>query len=238
MKFSHKRRLFAAALAASLLPLAAAPASAASEVYHPAYLSGFPDGSIRPEAALTREQLAQALYRLIPGSVRSGLRAQSVFSDVSADRWSYPAVSAAVELGILYGTADGAFLPEAAVSGPELAAALMRLSASDAAAEALPELARGWSALDVSFENDCGWVMGLNGTVFEPDAALTRAQFAEILNRLLSRTPQTLDGLLIGMPLWRDNLDTECWYFTVMQEAGTDHTAVCSGEDETWSGVG
>ena len=70
MKFSHIRRFAGAVL---LLALLAGQAFAAGEVFHPAYLSGFPDGTIRPEAALTREQLAQALYRLIPEDRRAGL---------------------------------------------------------------------------------------------------------------------------------------------------------------------
>ena len=83
MKFSHIRRFAAAVL---LLALLAGQAFAAGEVFHPAYLGGFPDGTIRPEAALTREQLAQALYRLIPEDRRAGLDAPTCFCDVPPSR--------------------------------------------------------------------------------------------------------------------------------------------------------
>ena len=111
MKFSYIRRFAAAVL---LLALLAGQAFAAGEVFHPAYLGGFPDGTIRPEAALTREQLAQALYRLIPEDRRAGLDAPTCFCDVPPSRWSYTAITATVNLGALYGTQDGAFSPEGA----------------------------------------------------------------------------------------------------------------------------
>ena len=156
MKFSYIRRFAADVL---LLAMLAGQAFAAGEVFHPAYLSGFPDGTIRPEAALTREQLAQALYRLIPEDRRAGLDAPTCFCDVPPSRWSYTAITATVNLGVLYGTQDGAFSPEGGVTGPELAAVLMRIAASKTAAECLPELAEGWSALEPSFSAGDGWIM-------------------------------------------------------------------------------
>lgn len=162
MKRAYLRKLTAAALLAALL---LSPVLAAEEL-HPAYLGGFPDGSIRPESTLTREQLAQALYRLIPEAQRTELTAPVCFSDVPPSRWSSEAVTAMVNLGVLYGTGDGAFCPEAAVNAPELAAALMRAAASETARACLPELAAGWDAQSFCFETGGGWVMGLEGTVF------------------------------------------------------------------------
>lgn len=235
MKFSTIRGL---AIAAVLFGLLAGQAFAAGEVFHPAYLGGFPDGTIRPEAALTREQLAQALYRLIPENCRDGLDAPTCFSDVPPSRWSYAAVTAMVNLGVLYGTQNGTFSPETGVTGPELAAALMRVAASETAAGCLPELAESWSALEPSFSEGDGWIMGFDGAKFEPDRPLARAELAHILNRLLDRSPASLDALLVGMPLWTDNLDTEMWYFLDMQEAGTGHTACPDAGGEAWSALG
>lgn len=45
--------------------------------------------------------------------------------------------------------------------------------------------------------------MGFDGETFDPDAALTRARLAQILNGLLGRTPSALEDLLIGMPVFR-----------------------------------
>lgn len=236
MEIVSKCALAAAALALLLsLPNARA---AASEASHPAYLTGFPDGTVRPEAPLTREQLAQALWRLLQEAARGDLTAPTCFFDVPPSRWSYEAVTAMVNLGVLYGTGDGAFSPEAGVSGPELAAALMRISASEEAAAAMPEVSAGWAAQALSFTEGDGWVMGFDGERFCPDKPLTRAEFAAIFNRLLGRAPRAVDDLMVGMPVWSDNADSTAKYFLAIQEAGTDHTACTADGGERWTGLG
>ena len=55
------RKLALAALLTALLT----GACFAGEVFHAAYLQGFPDGSIRPDAAVTRAELAEILYRMM-----------------------------------------------------------------------------------------------------------------------------------------------------------------------------
>ena len=58
------------------------------------------------------------------------------------------------------------------------------------------------------------------------------------MNLILGRTPQSLSDLLVGMPLFSDNLDTEATYFLAMQEAAIDHTAYICGDGERWTGLG
>lgn len=221
----------------ALLYVFGQPCLAADAVLHPAYLTGFSDGTLRPEEVLTREQLAQALYRLIPEAQRPAA-GESCFSDVPRTRWSYAAVTALSGLGILYGTPEGTFEPEKGVSGEMLAAVLMRIAASETGETAFPALAAGWRAQEISFEAGNGWVMGLDGTCFCPDEPLTRGRFAQILNRILERTPSSLESLMIGMPLWSDNLDTQGEYFLAMQEAAVTHTAACTAQAEHWTGLG
>ena len=80
--------------------------------------------------------------------------------------------------------------------------------------------------------------MGLHGAAFSKEQALSRAELAVILNRILGRTPQSLSDLLVGMPLLSDNLDTEAPYFLAIQEAAIDHTAWVCGDGERWTGLG
>ncbi len=64
------------------------------------------------------------------------------------------------------------------------------MRAQESGKEALAALSSGWAAQDVTFEAGNGWVMGLHGAVFSKQA-LSRAELAEILNRILGRTPQS-----------------------------------------------
>ena len=232
MKFFRKLLLAFLLLAALRVPCFA------QEAFHGAYLQGFPDGSIRPEKQVTRAELAEILNRMMSPDARQELTSESAFRDVGCGHWAYEAVSAMAGLRLMLGDTDGNFRPNDGVTGEELSVILERVRAQDSGKEALAALSSGWAAQDVTFEAENGWVMGLHGAVFSKEQALSRAELAEILNRILGRAPQSLSDLLVGMPLFSDNLDTEAPYFLAMQEAAIDHTARACGDGERWTGLG
>ena len=232
MKFFRKLLLAFLLLAALRVPCFA------QEAFHGAYLQGFPDGSIRPEKQVTRAELAEILYRMISPDARQELTAESAFRDVERNHWAYEAVRTMAGLRLMLGDTDGNFRPNDGVTGEELSVILERVRAQDSGKEALAALSSGWAAQEVTFEAGNGWVMGLHGAVFSKEQALSRAELAEILNLILGRTPQSLSDLLVGMPLFSDNLDTEATYFLAMQEAAIDHTAYICGDGERWTGLG
>ena len=232
MKFFRKLLLAFLLLAALRVPCFA------QEAFHGAYLQGFPDGSIRPEKQVTRAELAEILYRMISPDARQELTAESAFRDVGRNHWAYEAVRTMAGLRLMLGDGNGNFRPDDGVTGEELSVILERVRAQESGKEALAALSSGWAAQEVTFEAGNGWVMGLHGAVFSKEQALSRAELAEILNRILGRTPQSLSDLLVGMPLFSDNLDTEAAYFLAMQEAAIDHTAYICGDGERWTGLG
>ncbi len=232
MKIFRKLLLALLVLAALRVPCFA------QEAFHGAYLQGFPDGSIRPEKQVTRAELAEILYRMISPDARQELTAESAFRDVGRNHWAYEAVRTMAGLRLMLGDTDGNFRPNDGVTGEELSIILERVRAQDSGKEALAALSSGWAAQEVTFEAGNGWVMGLHGAAFSKEQALSRAELAEILNRILGRTPQSLSDLLVGMPLFSDNLDTEAPYFLAMQEAAIDHTARACGDGERWTGLG
>ena len=232
MKFFRKLLLALLVLTALRVPCFA------QEAFHGAYLQGFPDGSIRPEKQVTRAELAEILHRMMSPDARQELTSESAFRDVGCGHWAYEAVSAMAGLRLMLGDGNGNFRPDDGVTGEELSVILERVRAQESGKEALAALSSGWAAQDVTFEAGNGWVMGLHGAVFSKEQALSRAELAEILNRILGRAPQSLSDLLVGMPLFSDNLDTEAPYFLAMQEAAIDHTARACGDGERWTGLG
>ena len=232
MKFFRKLLLAFLLLAALRVPCFA------QEAFHGAYLQGFPDGSMRPEKQVTRAELAEILYRMISPDARQELTAESAFRDVERNHWAYEAVRTMAGLRLMLGDGNGNFRPDDGVTGEELSVILERVRAQESGKEALAALSSGWAAQEVTFEAGNGWVMGLHGAVFSKEQALSRAELAEILNRILGRKPEALSDLLVGMPLFSDNLDTEAPYFLAMQEAAIDHTARACGDGERWTGLG
>ncbi len=237
-KEERNMKIFRKLLLAFLLLAALRVPCFAQEAFHGAYLQGFPDGSIRPEKQVTRAELAEILYRMISPDAKRELTSESAFRDVGRGHWAYEAVCAMAGLRLMLGDTDGNFRPEDGVTSEELAIILERVRAQESGKTALAALSSGWAAQEVTFEAGNGWVMGLHGAAFSKEQALTRAELAVILNRILGRTPQSLSDLLVGMPLFSDNLDTEAPYFLAMQEAAIDHTACICGDGERWTGLG
>ena len=189
----------AAALAAVFLALCA-PCRAAEMDEHPAYLAGFADGTMRPDAPLTREQLAQMLYRLLPEDARKNEPRAAAYTDVAANRWSYHAVCALTELGVWDDTRQAHFAPAQAVTGAEFTETLRR------AGGCIPQLAAAERPADA-------------------DAPLSRGQAVQALNALLERTDETA---LCGVLTWRD-VDEDSPFFAAVREAANPHSVMPDG---------
>ena len=80
-------------------------------------VSGFEDGTFRPEETVTREQFTSMVARLVG---LDGVEGTS-FTDIAPERWSAGIINAAVENGIITGYVDGTFLPENPIRRSEAA---------------------------------------------------------------------------------------------------------------------
>ncbi len=83
-------------------------------------MNGYPDGTFQPNRAVTREEIAVILQRILQYEYQH-VRRNEAFSDVSDDRWSYNEITALIEGGILNGYPDGTFRPEQFLSRGEMA---------------------------------------------------------------------------------------------------------------------
>ena len=140
-------------------------------------------------------------------------------------------------LRLMLGDGNGNFRPDDGVTSEELSIILERVRAQESGKEALAALSSGWAAQDVTFEAENGWVMGLHGAVFSKEQALSRAELAEILNRILGRTPQSLSDLLVGMPLFRITWIPKRRTFSRCRRQQSTTAHAC-GDGERWTGLG
>lgn len=83
-------------------------------------MKGYPDGTFRPNQAVTREEIAVILQRILQYEYIGGERTFS-FSDLDKDRWSYQEMKALIDAGLLKGYPDGTFRPEQFLSRGEMA---------------------------------------------------------------------------------------------------------------------
>ncbi|NLU49166.1 MAG: hypothetical protein GXX09_01975 [Syntrophomonadaceae bacterium] len=141
-------------------------------------LSGYPDGSFRPQNPVTRAEFAVFLVRGLGWEENSGSTSSPGFADVSPNHWAYRAISTVASKGYVKGKPGGVFDANGKITGAEVASILVR---------ALPScqttaLAKGpyWYSgyVQLAQEN------ALLYPGFRADQRATRAQCAYSLERL------------------------------------------------------
>ncbi len=194
---------------------------------HFAYVSGYPDGTIRPLASITRGEIATIFYRLLQKSaVEQNGTSRNSFSDVSEGQWFNRPVSTIAKLGLVAGRPDGRFDPDAPITRAEFATICANFdkSSPDGGTPRFSDIGGCWAQAFIQRAAALGWVSGYEDGTFRPDAPISRAEAMCILNRMLNRRPEGTGDLLNGMKTWPDNADTAAWYYLTVQEASNGHT--------------
>lgn len=144
-------------------------------------VDGFPDGTFLPNAPLMRADFVKMLVLTLGLTPEQG---GSRFSDVSANAWFAPYISAAVRAGLLQGVSSTIFDPNQTVTREQAAVLMARalklgtgggLTFTDAAKVA------PWAAAGVQAAVSAGYLDGFPDGSFQPSAAMTRAQAAKLL---------------------------------------------------------
>jgi hypothetical protein len=149
-------------------------------------LQGVGGGMFMPEQPMTRAQTAALLARA-EGWPLDGIG--PAFADVSPGEWFYGAVLAAAGQGVMGGVGGGRFAPDAAETEAQAVVSAVRALglrhvADDEAAAGLPAWAAGSYAVASH--------LGLLDASPAPDAPLTRAAAAVLVDRMLSVGPADL----------------------------------------------
>ena len=206
---------------------------------HYAYLQGYTDGTIRPNASITRAQVATIFFRLLDEDIRDDyLTAGNPFPDVSEDYWASTAISTMAALGIVNGRSDGSFDPDASITRAEFAAICARFDEGCVSgASAFTDTSGHWAEAEIGRAAALGWIQGYSDGSFRPDQYITRAQAVTMINRMLCRQPETAQDLLPGMSTWTDCREGD-WYYLAVQEAANSHGFVAKDRTyETWTSL-
>lgn len=153
-------------------------------------VTGYSDGTFRPDAAVTRAQFVLMLWRMCgkPAAAKA-----ASFADASAD-WYQDALSWAVEKGYVNGLSDTRFGPDAPITRQQAMAILFRLNGGQSGTELTLtgsyEQTFADSTTIASWAKDATWwavyhelVSGVGGSRIAPEANASRAQIAAILLR-------------------------------------------------------
>ena len=204
------------------------------EEVHLAYIKGYPDKTVRPEGKVTRAEVVTMVVRLKGYPLIEG---QGLYKDVGKDKWCAPYIEAAYRQGILEEKAGEAFRPDEKITRGELAQIISHIDKKNDAKAPFTDI-EGYKfkkAIDQNYGNKR--IMGYPDNTFKPDAEITRAETAAMLNRLFERHVGQ-DGLKdLVIKEFKDLKDKTYWAYYDIVEASNAHICTRVHEnslEEVW----
>ncbi len=193
------------------------------EETHIAYINGYPDNTVRPEGKITRAEAVTMVVRLKAYPMIEGA---GIYKDVAKDAWYAPYVEAAYRQGILEEKAGEAFRPDENITRGELAQLISHIDKKNDAKAPFTDV-EGYkykAAIDQSYGNER--ILGYPDNTFRPDAEITRAETAAMLNRLFERSVRGEGIRNVEVKIFKDLQNISYWAYYEIIEAANTHTYV------------
>lgn len=193
---------------------------------HFSYMIGYNDGTVRPNATITRAEAASMIFRLLTDSERDKIfTKENSFSDVSKSNPHNNAISSLTSAGIINGYSDGTFRPDAPITREQFSALIGRMfSVEYIGSPMFGDLNGGFADDYINLLASLGILKGdVNGNA-NPTDNITRAEAATILNRLLGRQPasDSADSCTGYVKTWSD-CPSSMWCYADILEATNSH---------------
>ncbi|MFK5710219.1 InlB B-repeat-containing protein [Lysinibacillus boronitolerans] len=194
-------------------------------VTHLPYIQGYPDGTFRPNAPVTRAQMASMFARQLTGNAIP--QAKATYTD-TFQHDAKDAIEFAKEKGLFKGVTATNFNPNGLITRAQMATVAARWIEqqcverpdADFCQPTSPSAAfkdvsfNHWAVKAIDTVNAAEIMTGVTADTFNPDGFLTRAQAVKVLNRLFERQVLTE----VQTPLFTDVL-RQHWAFYEIQEA-------------------
>ncbi|NJN60349.1 MAG: S-layer homology domain-containing protein, partial [Coleofasciculaceae cyanobacterium RL_1_1] len=182
-----------------------------SALFERGYVSGFPDGTYRPNNPVTRAEFAALISKAFDGSLTSAAKS---FIDVQTNFWGYSAITEATRLGFLTGFPDRTFRPSQNLTRLQTLLALvsglgLTGSGGTAALSAFDDQSQipGWAIAAIVAAAENSLVVNYpNPRLLRPSYSATRADVAATLYQALvidGKLPATTSSFIVSL----DNLD-------------------------------
>ncbi|MBM6996846.1 discoidin domain-containing protein [Paenibacillus sp. DXFW5] len=153
-------------------------------------VSGYPDGTFKPNATITRAEFTVMLAKALK---LEGAGSATAFTDeAKIGGWAKQEIANAVEAGIVSGYADGSFQPNGRITRAEMAAMIARALQLSAEAGATTGFADdkdipNWAKGAIEAVRKLDIVSGRGDNEFVPNGTATRAEAVSLLVRILEQ---------------------------------------------------
>ncbi|QUG41217.1 leucine-rich repeat protein [Psychrobacillus sp. INOP01] len=193
------------------------------------YIQGYPDGTFKPNASVTRAQMATMLARFLTnGDIPT--TTNSSFEDTT-NHPSKDAIEVVMQVGLFNDTTKTTFHPNGTITRAQMASVVAHWIETECAQDPLKIICHAsgkgksytdvssnhWAARAIEQVSTWGIMTGNSETTFNPNVSLTRAQAVKVLNQLFER-PALED---ITMSTFSDVPSTH-WAKREIEEAATE----------------
>lgn len=148
-------------------------------------ISGFEDGTFRPEGQVTRAQLTVMLVRAKGLKVKP--QPKKYYTDVKSDFWAYKEIAAAKEAGLISPNLGTSFQPNLSATR-ELIADMVNRSFKPTAIRAgqkFSDINKSWAKTAIVALNKGGVIDGYPDNTYRPQKPVTRAEISAMFIRAI-----------------------------------------------------
>lgn len=155
------------------------------DLFNKGIISGYEDGTFRPNKAITRGQAAKMLARSLDLNTKN--QKNPAFKDVPVQNQFYPYISALANAGIINGYADKTFKPDEPITRGQMAKILTlgyKFGVSSKLTHNFKDVSRNnANAYFIQTLVDLEITKGKTPLSFEPSKSVTRGQLATFISR-------------------------------------------------------
>lgn len=209
---------------------------------HISYINGYPDGSVKADGSITREEMATILYRVKNKQYDAPfITTGKVFPDVAKDRWSATEIEYMTNDKVILGYPEGDFRPTNKLTRAEFAALICRFTNLPAPTKrnVFDDLEKEhWAYDEILSLYSAGFLNGYEDGTVRPDREITRAEVMKVMNIILGRKP--LESYIKSMSLNPfTDLESDKWYYVDVLEATITHVYILNSKnfEKKWEGI-
>lgn len=175
-----------------------------------AYLNGYTDGTMKPDAQITRAEVSKILNSVIKEAPDAESPAD--VTDISSEAWYAADVQFALNKGLMKGYDDKTFRPDNNMTRAEFVTAILKLTEFKTGNAPFNDIEEHWANANIvsAYVNEI--INGYTDGTFKPDASITRAEVAKIMNQVIGKS-RDLEAEKDNIKDYTD-LSTEHWGYS------------------------
>ncbi|RVU53832.1 S-layer homology domain-containing protein, partial [Anaerosphaera multitolerans] len=202
-------------------------------ILHKAYLTGYPDNTIRASGNITRAEAAAILARLKVGEENIPDKSTINYTDVNNEDWYAKYIVFVTENEIMKGYEDGSFRPNGKISRAEFATVVARYNTLVSMDSTFEDVKGHWAEKYIGTVANKGWITGYPDGTFGPKNNITREEVVTIINKMLERKVDEEGLNNLEIKTFTD-LNSNRWSYYDLIEASISHETIMNGLNEKW----